>query len=101
MSVLAVVAGIVLVFVSVFSPDPPLTYAWAAGVPLVLAGLAGEVRISNRNRRRPSVPPRGIRIRVDDARGLEHGSHLEMDGRVYRIIAVDRIEDELYLEETR
>ena len=101
MSVLAVVAGLVLVFMAVFSTDPPLTYAWAAGVPLVLAGLAGEVRLSRRNRRRPRIQPRGVRVRVEDARWFEYASHVEIDGRVFRVVAVDRIEDELYLEETR
>ena len=99
MSVLAVVAGVVLVFVAVFSPDPPLTYAWAAGIPLALAGLAGEVRLSRRQRRRPL--PRNLRIRVDDVRGYERGMMVEYDGRPLEIVAVDRLEDEIYVRDNR
>lgn len=101
MSVLAIVAGIVLLAVAIFSPDPPLTYAWAAGLPLLMVGIAGEHRLARQRRRRPIVPPRGVRIRVDDVRGFEYASHVEIDGRVHRLIAVDRIENELYVEDAR
>lgn len=99
MSVLAVVAGLVLVFMAVFSTDPPLTYAWAAGVPLILAGLAGEVRIGRKQRRRPL--PRDLRIRVADTRGFERGMMVEYDGRQLEIVAVDRLEDEIYVRDNR
>ena len=99
MSVLAVVAGIVLVFVALFSPDPPLTYAWAAGVPLILVGLAGEVRIGRKQRRRPL--PRDLRIRVADTRGFERGMMVEYDGRQLEIVAVDGYADEIYVRDNR
>ena len=98
MSVLAVVAGIVLVFVALFSPDPPLTYAWAAGVPLLLAGLAGEARLRRPQQRR--VPPRSVRIRVDSTHGYQRGGMVELDGRPMTIVAVDTLEDEIYLQES-
>lgn len=96
MSVLAVVAGVVLVFMAVFSTDPPLTYAWAAGVPLILAGLAGEVRLSRKQRRR--VPVRTTAYRVADAGGFNRGGMVELDGRPHRIVAADTLTDTLYLE---
>ena len=99
MSVLAAVAGVVLIFVAVFSPDPPLTYAWAAGVPLILAGLAGEVRLSRKQRRRPL--PRDLRIRVADTRGFERGMMVEVDGRPCEIVAVDTLEGDLYIRDAR
>ena len=100
MPVLAIVAGIVLIFVGVFSTDPPLTYAWAAGLPLVLWGVALEHKLARRryNRR---VPPRSLRVRVESTRGFERGGMVELDGRRMRIIAVDTLEGDLYVEEQR
>ena len=99
MSVLAAVAGVVLIFVAVFSPDPPFTYAWMAGVPLVLAGLSGEVRLSRRQRRR--VPQRNVRLRVESTRGFERGMVVDVDGVRREIVAVDTLESEIYLRDAR
>lgn len=101
MSVLAIVAGIVLLAVAVFSPDPPLTYAWAAGLPLLMVGIAGEHRIAMRRRRARRVPPRAVRYRVDSTRGFERGGLVDVDGRRMRIVAVDTLESDLYVEEVR
>lgn len=98
MSVLAAIAGIMLIFVGVFSPDPPATYAWAAGLPLVLWGVALEHKLARRryNRR---VPPRAIRYRVDSTRGFERGNLVDVDGRRMEVVAVDTLEGDLYLRE--
>ncbi len=99
MSVLSIVAGVVLIAVAVFSTDPPLTYAWAAGLPLLMAGIAAEHRLAMRRRRARRVPPRALRYRVSDTRGFERGQMVDVDGRLLRIVAVDTLERDLYVEE--